>query len=830
MNLADVAKVWLAAGVSVIPILAKANKKPAVRWGEFTARAATLDEAQEWWGNGHPWGIALICGAVSGNLEMTEIEGRACDGDSLTAIANACDQLGCGDVWDRLVGGYTQSSPSGGLHLLYRISDHPVPGNTKIAHNGEGLVLSETRGEGGYVVGAPSPGACHPSGEPWLLTSGTYGSLPMVTWAERNALHTALATALDKSPQVQSHHINTDYSTPASPGLPDRPLPVSPRPADETGRADPSDVSVHLDSHLSPGDDFSAKTSWASILGSAGWQLESHQGEEQLWTRPGKDPRDGASASTGYQGKPGLYVWSTSAGLPTEEPLSKLFVYAHYYAHGDMTLAARQLIAHGFGQRAPMPALDGMVMPETGEEKAYSFDNTGQARRLRDFTGGRYTYMVEEKRFYVWDGKVWRWDHEELLCQDAIDLTDSMELQALQRGDEKLAKFVTRCRSEASLNSAQSLMSRLKGMRKLAAEFNPDRHLINVRNGVLDLKTGQLAPHDPSFLMTRMFGASFREGALCPRFQKFMNEVLPDPVMRDYVKRALGYTLLGDADRRAMFLIYGPSGTGKSTLMEIMRAVFGDYGTTAPSGTFRSRHEGNGVTNDLHGLRGKRFVTTSETAENSSFDENLLKRLTGRDRVQSRELYQTNQEWTPECSLWLATNHPPRFNSDDDAIWRRAKLIPFTTQFVGDNEIPDMARSVIDEGEADGILNWLLEGLADFQANGLGEPEAVREAAQEQRHQSDSVMRFLDDKLADGILVEEPAQRIRASELFGMYQEYARTFGEKPLGVRRFANRLSDQARFEHDRIGGHTFWIGIGKAAGASILGSWGIHPPETP
>lgn len=114
VKLAEVAKVWLAAGVSVIPILAKANKRPAVRWGEFTTRAATMEEAQEWWGNGHPWGIALICGAVSGNLEMTEIEGRATDSESLAAVANACDELGCGDVWDRLVTGYTQASPSGG--------------------------------------------------------------------------------------------------------------------------------------------------------------------------------------------------------------------------------------------------------------------------------------------------------------------------------------------------------------------------------------------------------------------------------------------------------------------------------------------------------------------------------------------------------------------------------------------------------------------------------------------------------------------------------------------------------------------------------------------
>jgi phage/plasmid primase, P4 family, C-terminal domain len=823
--------------------LATACKKPAVRWAQYQVKAPSLDEAQEWWGNGHPWGIALICGTVSGNLEMTEIEGRATDQDSITAVANMCDELGCGDVWDRLVSGYTQSSPSGGLHLLYRISDHSVPGNTKLARrpatpeelteNSEDVlkVLAETRGEGGYVVGAPSPGACHPSGEPWLLTSGRYGDLPTVTWEERNRLHRALTLALDKSAQPQS--VQSDTTHPIGAALPLSTRPVIPSHPDFSTPPSPAliDQSPHIPpQQLSPGDDFAARTDWSRILEPVGWQLESHRGEERMWTRPGKDPRDGASASTGYQGKPGLFVWSTSAGLPTEEPLSKLFVYAHYYHGGDMSAAGYALIAAGYGQRLPAPVLDGMLMPEVGEERGYTFDDTGNAERLLDRVRGRYFYVYEEKCFYAWTGTVWECDYSGRLNQDTVRMTEDMAKKAKETGDAALGKWTRATRNEARGNGCRAAMSKMSGVTKRAGEFNPNRHLINLRNGILDLRTRQLVPHNPSFLMTRTFGASFQEGAPCPRFEKFMEDVLPDPGMRDYVRRALGYTLLGDADRRSMFLIHGPSGTGKSTLMEIMRFIFGDYGITAASGAFRSHRDGH-ITNDLHGLRGKRFVTTSETAETTSFDEDLLKRLTGRDRVESRELYQVNQEWTPECVLWLATNHPPRFNSDDDAIWRRAKLIPFTTQFTGEREIPDLARRILAE-EADGILNWLLAGLTDFQANGLGEPEAVALAAQEQRHQSDSTMRFLDDRLADGILVEGEENRVRYTELFQMYQEYVRTFGEKPLGVRRFINRLSDLSTLESRKVGGHMYWYGIGRAAGVGIMGNWiGLPaPPESP
>ena len=149
MTVAGVARVWADAGVSCIPIQANQTKRPACRWGEFQVKAPELGQVDEWWGNGSAYGLALICGKVSGNLEMVELEGRAASGDMITEVINQCDGLGIGHIWDLLNGslGYSEMSPSGGLHLLYRIIDHDVPGNTKIASNEAGLVLAETRGE-----------------------------------------------------------------------------------------------------------------------------------------------------------------------------------------------------------------------------------------------------------------------------------------------------------------------------------------------------------------------------------------------------------------------------------------------------------------------------------------------------------------------------------------------------------------------------------------------------------------------------------------------------------------------------------------------------------
>ena len=790
MRVAEVARVWQAAGVSIIPILDNQTKRPALRWSPYQAVAPTLDEIDEWWGNGKPWGLALICGAVSGNLEMTEVEGRAMVSDKLQDLINRMDELGVGHVWDLLYGpeGFTETSPSGGLHFLYRISDHEVPGNTKIATSEGGLCLAETRGHGGYVITAPTPGICHPSGEPWTLREGRYGILPTITWQERNLFHEALRLALDESPSgvpaVTSQTLTIMSTTGPAPSLPA--------------------------SHLSPGDDFEAHTDWAEILEPHGWTLESRHGPERHWTRPGKERRDGSSATTGRAGdRDRLYVFSTSTVFQAEVPYTKFGAYALLNHGGDHGAAARELVRQGFGERQAVMTLESFNLEPEVEVETYSLDDVGNGMRLARQVASTYRYVWEEKRFYRWDGSVWQHDFDGGITREMIRVTDSMTEAG--RDNETLRKWAKASRSVTKITAAVNLAKNL-GLSHSASEWNPNRHLLNVRNGVLDLLTGELQPHDRSFLMTQTFGAAYDPSATCPDFDRFMEQALPNETIRAYVQRALGYSLLGDADQRSMFLITGPSGTGKSTLMDTMRGLFGDYGITAPAGTFRAPRGDKTPSNDLHQLRHRRFVATSETTESTAFDEELLKRLTGRDYVQSRALYQEHVEWVPECTLWLATNHAPKFNSDDDAIWRRAKMIPFNTVFLGEGQVSDMARRVL-LPEADGILNWLLAGLRDFLAFGLGEPEEIQELAKEQRTQSDSVARFLEDQLADGRLVENPVEQIRASNLFSMYSEWSRQFGERPLGNRRFNNRVqSNFPHLEQVKLDSHLYWRGLGR------------------
>jgi len=800
-NVSDAAAKWHSAGVSTIPIIQGGSKKPLVRWAEYQTRIPELGELDRWFGNGKEYGLAVICGSISGNLEMVELEAEANNGATLDRLDEAMREAGIEDLWAELTVGqyaYLESSPSGGLHILYRVNDHAVPGNTKIAWREATAVelavnplerfkvLVETRGEGGYVIVAPTTGLCHPTGKPWELATGTYGEVPYITWDQREALMRVFCETLDESPQ-----------TPA-------PLP-------DAVATSPGQLAPRSGAGLSPGDEFEASTDWAQILEPHGWQLESQHGFTRNWTRPGKERRDGASATTGRASdRDRLYVFSTSTEFRSETPYTKFGAYALLNHGGDHSAAARTLARLGFGERVT-PDMDAFIATSTvatattdvavveqstttAPEPTFTLTERGNAERLWHQVKGRYHWVGDAKAYYAWDGKVWGEDSSGAINREHRAMLDRMTATARVTKDEDLAKWTTGSCSERRETAALKMMRSTEGVARSQRDFDAHSDLVNVRNGMLNLRTGALSPHDPSLMMTRMLDAEYTPGVGAPMFQAFLEKVLPDPELRAYVQRCVAYSLYGQPNERAIFMAYGPKSTGKSTFMEIIGQVLGSYAATAPAGTFKQARHDKGPSADLHMLRGKRFVATSESSDSAQFDEDLIKRITGGDTLTSRALYQDHQTWRPECSVWLATNFPPRFNSDDDAIWDRAKLIPFTTQIDVTDRVPGLSRLIV-EGEAAGVLNWVMEGMTAYLAHGLGEPSQVTQAAVAHRDSTDPVIRFLDERAATGVVVVEDGAIVSLSNLYPAFKAWSEESGVRALSQMRFRDRLASSGR-----------------------------------
>ena len=312
------------AGCSVVPARTDGSKAPIGSWKQYQVTRPTRDEVIEWFKDGHE-GIGVITGSVSGNLEMLEAEGRAVHDGFFEQAKDLAINSGLEEIWNVLVSGYVEMTPSGGLHFLYRIADEPVPGNTKIARrpgeNDSVEVLFETRGQGGFVVTAPSQGATHPSGNPWVLLNGSPMAIPMFSMEEREALHTVFKT-LDSMPARDS------FATAL--------------------------LNSSQNDESKPGTDFNNRATWDEILIPAGWTKGYTAKGHTLWTRPNKSSSLGYSASSKEE-TGNLYVFSTSTIFEAERPYSKFAAFAALHHGNDFKAAARDLRAKGYG--APLPTL-----------------------------------------------------------------------------------------------------------------------------------------------------------------------------------------------------------------------------------------------------------------------------------------------------------------------------------------------------------------------------------------------------------------------------------------------------------------------------------------
>lgn len=331
---------WYDAGCSVWPPAQDGTKRPQGEWKRFMTERAPRTVIENFYSGTRYDGVGIICGKISGNLEMLELEGRATGSLALDAIRFEVQARGIEQLWEMLLNdGYAEWTPSGGIHFLYRVpvEGFEVPGNTKIARrlatpeeleakpDDRYKTLAETRGEGGYVIVAPSGGTVHPSGDTWSTFAGTIGTIPVISREQRDLLHQAIHAALDEIPEE-----------------PEFTRPVAPR-------------ALPLDS-AKPGDDFAMRTDWADILEPHGWRVHHTTMSEMFWTRPGKKRSDGWSATTGFAGTgldDRLYVWSSSTVFQQEKPYSKFGAYTLLEHGGDFTAAARELGSRGYGTQRP---------------------------------------------------------------------------------------------------------------------------------------------------------------------------------------------------------------------------------------------------------------------------------------------------------------------------------------------------------------------------------------------------------------------------------------------------------------------------------------------
>jgi putative DNA primase/helicase len=440
---------------------------------------------------------------------------------------------------------------------------------------------------------------------------------------------------------------------------------------------------------------------------------------------------------------------------------------------------------------------DRLVSP--GGERLTDLANTD---RFVTACGADVHWVEGWGRWVVWDGRRWAPDAVrtvETLARNTLRAYVA-DANALEDDKERRARIEHGLRSESG--------GRLEWMVKLARAplavpadaFDRDPWLVNLPNGTLDLHTGALRAHERQDLLTKLAPVAYDRTAPCPRWERFVLEIMGgDAADVAYLRRVVGYTLTGDVRHHVFFLLYGTGANGKTTFLEVLRALLGDYACKAAFDTFlATRTAERGVRNDLRRLAGARLVTATEADEGRRFDEPLLKELTGGDTIAARFLYHEHHEFAPQLKLFLAANHRPTVWGTDHAFWRRLRLVPFTVTFDGAQRDERLRDALL--AELPGILNWALAGCREWQAGGdLGEPERIAAATRAYQSDQDVVGRFLTD-------CTTPGERVATKALYDRYALWAEDIGADVLSAKRFSERLRERGLADY-RANGARYW-----------------------
>lgn len=371
-------------------------------------------------------------------------------------------------------------------------------------------------------------------------------------------------------------------------------------------------------------------------------------------------------------------------------------------------------------------------------------------------------------------------------------------------------------RIEAALSSARSE----PGIAVRPEELDVDPWSLNVLNGTINLQTGEVRPHRKTDLITKLAPVVYQQGVQLNTWARFLEEAIPDPDTRRYIKRCVGASIAGVAPDDILLFLHGPGGTGKSTFLGAIQKTLGDYAASAELTTFTTARDAHGPQPDMARLRGRRMITVSETDAGGAL-VSLLKRASGGDSIITRSHHQETFEFTPQWTLWLVGNERPRVPDNDTGVWRRMREIPFTTKF----EKPDPGiRKMLTAPEIAGqaVLSWAVEGCLEWQADGLGEtPQQILEATADYKEDMDPIIDWLRERTAD---VEYAITSVK--HLYDSFIGWATSNHiTKPLGSKKFSQHLQQKYERDSSRSVGRRF-VGIGLLVENTTLFGGGDNP----
>jgi len=333
------------------------------------------------------------------------------------------------------------------------------------------------------------------------------------------------------------------------------------------------------------------------------------------------------------------------------------------------------------------------------------------------------------------------------------------------------------------------------------AEFDNHPNLLNVQNGIIDLKIGELIAHSPEWKMRKIARVKFVRGAKSEKFNTFLNDIAKgDKDLKEYLQRIFGYALTGSTKEQVFFIFVGNGANGKSTILNLFLNILGDYAKATPTQTLMSKGY-QGINTDEARLNGARFVVASEVNKKQKLDEAKIKKMTGGDTITARFMRKDFVEFQAEFKIFMAVNTLPEVSADD-AIFRRIRVVPFNARFEADKLNKDLQDELFKEREA--FLDWAAEGAAKWYKEGFSDCQKVEDATKIYKKTADILQRFLAQTVSF-----DPAYKISIAELYDAYVAWAAENSEIDLAKRDFGD-LMRVKNYAQSKSGSTRSWNGL--------------------
>lgn len=396
----------------------------------------------------------------------------------------------------------------------------------------------------------------------------------------------------------------------------------------------------------------------------------------------------------------------------------------------------------------------------------YFLTEMGNSDRLFDQVGGNL-FIIQGSDLPLW----WNETHyTRESCRPKLhESMRSLLTRLSTHQNDEVKKFGKRCQTKSHIENVIHLLFMRPEIQITTQQLDPDPLLINVKNGVLDLRTKEIVPHDRRFRMTSLLPVLYDPSAESPNFIRFLDQILPDPEVRSFLKLAIGYSLTTSTEAQCFFILHGSGANGKSTFLNVIHQILGQYAHVVDASTFFAIRKSN-IRTDLVSLMGKRFIQVNEfpaASRRTSIDTDLIKSISAGDHVVCRDLFQRGGEisYPSTGKLFFITNNKPDLQGDtSEGLWRRVRFIPFPVRIPREEQDPKLAEKLL--AEAPGIFNWMVQGCIEWQQNGLKAPQAVEAATTEYREELDQIGRFMAETLE---ITHDPTDRIQTKELYERY-------------------------------------------------------------